>query len=198
MKDLINIIYNTFMMPFEKLLLHNIRQELITQVKGKTLEIGSGGGINFNYYNPQNIESLKVIDLKFNKAIKNHSLNEKMEIEYQSCNAEKLPFKDNTFDSIVVTLSLCSIDNQDKALDEIHRVLKPEGKFYFIEHVLPPDEKWHNTANRLNKYWKPIGKCNINRATHENIKKHGFEFEDFEIVGKECFIFVKGIAKLVL
>ena len=75
MNELITIIFNLFMLPFEKISLHKRRNELINKVNGKVLEIGSGGGINFNYYNPKNIDFLTVIDLKFNKFIINHKLN---------------------------------------------------------------------------------------------------------------------------
>ena len=57
MNELLTIIFNLFILPFEKVLLHKRRQELITNVKGKVLEIGSGGGVNFNYYNSKNIEN---------------------------------------------------------------------------------------------------------------------------------------------
>ena len=64
MNEIITIIFNLFMLPFEKISLNKRKKELITKANGKVLEIGSGGGINFNYYPPKNIESLKVLDLK--------------------------------------------------------------------------------------------------------------------------------------
>ena len=118
MNELLTIIFNLFIFPFEKVLLHKRRKELITNVKGKVLEIGSGGGVNFNYYNSKNIELLNVLDLKFNKFIMNHKLNKEMNINYITANAEKLPFDDKSFDTVVATLVLCSIDNPNKALEE--------------------------------------------------------------------------------
>lgn len=59
MNELLTIIFNLFILPFEKVLLHKRRKELITNVKGKVLEIGSGGGVNFNYYNSKNIVELQ-------------------------------------------------------------------------------------------------------------------------------------------
>ena len=135
MNELLTIIFNLFILPFEKVLLHKRRQELITNVKGKVLEIGSGGGVNFNYYNSKNIELLNVLDLKFNKFIMNHKLNKEMNINYITANAEKLPFDDKSFDTVVATLVLCSIDNPNKALEEIHRVLKDDGKLIFISSI---------------------------------------------------------------
>ena len=96
MNELLTIIFNLFILPFEKILLHKRRKELITNVKGKVLEIGSGGGVNLNYYNSKNIELLNVLDLKFNKFIMNHKLNKEMNINYITANAE-LWCKDSVF-----------------------------------------------------------------------------------------------------
>lgn len=194
MNELITIIFNLFMLPFEKILLHKRRQELITKANGKVLEIGSGGGINFNYYNSKNIELLNVLDLKLNKFIINHKLNKELNIDYITANAEKLPFEDKSFDTVIATLIFCSIDNPHKALEEIHRVLKDDGKLIFIEHVLPHDKFYMNLANCLNNTWKKIGKCNINRDTYKNIENANFKIRNYEKFGNKVFVFIKGIA----
>ncbi|WP_296648256.1 class I SAM-dependent methyltransferase [Romboutsia sp. 13368] len=194
MNELITIIFNLFMMPFEKISLNKRRKELITKANGKVLEIGSGGGINFNYYNPKNIESLNVLDLKFNKFILNHKLNKEININYITANAEKLPFEDKYFDTVVVTLTFCAIDNPNKALEEIYRVLKDDGKLIFIEHVLPHDKAYKNLANSLNSTWKKVGKCNINCDTYRNIENANFKISNYEKFGNKVFVFIKGIA----
>lgn len=194
MNELITIIFNLFMLPFEKILLHKRRQELITKANGKVLEIGSGGGVNFNYYNPKNIEQLNVLDLKFNKFILNHKLNKEIDINYVTASAEKLPFEDKSFDTVIATLVFCSIDDPNKALEEIHRVLKDDGKLIFIEHVLPHDKCCMNLANSLNETWKKIGKCNINRDTYKTIENANFKIKNYEKFGNKVFVFIKGIA----
>ena len=193
MNEINNLIFNIFMLPFEKLALHKRRQELIGEVSGNVLEIGSGGGVNFNYYKKELISKLTILDLKFNKSIKSHKLNKEMDINYLIANAEELPFKDNTFDSVVITLTLCAIENQEKALKEVYRVLKPGGKLYFIEHVIPEEQHYVKIANCFNSTWKKIGKCNINRATHKTIENVNFKITEFERFGKECLVFVRGI-----
>jgi len=192
--ELITIIFNLFMLPFEKISLHKRRQELITIAKGKVLEIGPGGGINFNYYNPKNIELLNVLDLKFNKFIVNHKLNKKININYITSNAKNLPFEDKYFDTVVVTLTFCAIDNPNNALEEIHRVLKDDGKLIFIEHVLPHDKFYRNLAHSLNNIWKKVGKCNINCDTYKNIENANFKINNYEKFGNKVFVFIKGIA----
>lgn len=194
MNEIITIIFNLFMLPFEKISLNKRRKELITRANGKVLEIGSGGGINFNYYNPKNIESLEVLDLKFNKFILNHKLNKQMNIDYIIANAENLPFEDESFDTVIVTLTLCAIDNPNKALLEINRVLKQDGKLIFIEHVLPHDKFCCKLAHSLNSTWKKIGKCNLNRDTYKNIENANFKITNYEMFGNKVFVFIKGIA----
>ena len=177
MNELLTIIFNLFIFPFEKVLLHKRRKELITNVKGKVLEIGSGGGVNFNYYNSKNIE-----------------LNKEMNINYITANAEKLPFDDKSFDTVVAILVLCSIDNPNKALEEIHRVLKDDGKLIFIEHVIPHEKFYRDLAHYLNGTWKKIGKCNINCDTYKNIENANFKISNYETFGNKVFVFIKGIA----
>ncbi|MGL5634894.1 MAG: class I SAM-dependent methyltransferase [Sarcina sp.] len=195
MSEFTNIVFNAFMYPFEKIALKKRRQALIAKVKGNVLEVGVGNGVNFEYYNIENIKSLTVTDLSFTKQIKQRDLNNKININYKIGNMENLPFEDNTFDSIVATLVFCSVDNQDNALSEIKRVLKPNGYLYFIEHVVPESIGYRKIANSCDSTWHKIGKCHINRETHKNIQNFKFEISYFEEFGKECFIFVKGIGK---
>ena len=194
MDELLTIIFSLFMFPFEKIFLHKRRRELIIKARGKVLEIGPGGGINFNYYNLKNIESLNVLDLKFNKFIMDHKLNKEMNINYITANAEELPFDDESFDTAVVTLTFCSIENPNKALEEIHRVLKHDGELIFIEHVLPHDKCYKNLANSLNGTWKKIAKCNINCDTYNNIENANFKITNYEKFGNKVFVFIKGVA----
>ena len=194
MNELITIIFNLFMLPFEKISLHKRRKELISNANGNVLEIGSGGGINFNYYNPKNIISLKIVDLKFNKFILNHKLNKQINIDYIIVNAENLPFEDKSFDTVILTLTLCAIDNPNKALSEINRVLKQDGKLIFIEHVLPHDKFCCKLAHSLNSTWKKVGKCNINRDSYKIIENANFKIDNYEKFGNKIFVFIKGIA----
>ena len=142
----------------------------------------------------ENIELLNVLDLKFNKFIMNHKLNKEMNINYITANAEKLPFDDKSFDTVVATLVLCSIDNPNKALEEIHRVLKDDGKLIFIEHVIPHEKFYRDLAHYLNGTWKKIGKCNINCDTYKNIENANFKISNYETFGNKVFVFIKGIA----
>ncbi len=187
------IIFNIFMKPFEQKILHERRSNLISKVNGNVLELGVGTGINFNYYRNEKISKLTIMDLRFNNIIKNHSFNKSRKVNYLEGNAENIPFQDNTFDSVVSTLIYCSVDNPELVLSEVFRVLKPGGRVYFIEHVLPQKGYYRKLLNTLNGAWKMIGKCNVNRETLKLIQNANFKVVDFERFGKACFIFIKGI-----
>ena len=186
-------IFDLFMKPFEKRALSKRRSELIPQAKGNVLEIGAGTGVNFDYYIYENLSKLTVVELKSNRLITNKPLNSHINIDYVVGSVEKLPFPDAIFDSVVATLIYCSVDNPEKALSEVYRVLKPGGKMYFIEHVLPEEKHCKNLVNSLNDTWKCIGKCNLNRETYSLIKNAKFKVESFERFGKGVIIFIKGI-----
>ncbi|MDJ0724488.1 MAG: class I SAM-dependent methyltransferase [Prochloraceae cyanobacterium] len=145
------------------------RKQLLSEVSGEVLEIGFGTGLNLAYY-PENITKVTTIDPNpgMNRLARKRIQESKITVDNRLLSSEDLPFPDNNFDSIVSTWTLCSIANIDRAIAEIYRVLKPNGKFYFIEHGLSNEAKIQVWQNRLNPIQKAIGDgCHLNR----NIKK---------------------------
>lgn len=186
-------LYNYAMKPLEKKTLDKLRKNLVQKADGEVLEIGAGTGVNFSYYDPKKLKSLTVMDLKLTNYIKNYELNSIDIVDYIEGNVEKLPFDDNSFDSVVATLIFCSVDNIDIGLKEVYRVLKPGGKMYFIEHVLPEREVHKNFVNTINSTWKIIGKCNLNRETLKHIKNAKFSISEYERIGDKLLVFIAGI-----
>ena len=111
------------------------RAELLSKVRGDVLEIGFGTGLNLPFY--QEVD--QIYALEPNRDVydlaKKRVLEAPFHVQHIQASAEKLPFADNSVDSIVSTWTLCSIAELDKALQEIHRVLKPNGILHLIEHV---------------------------------------------------------------
>jgi ubiquinone/menaquinone biosynthesis C-methylase UbiE len=92
-------------------------------------------------------------------------------IDYQIINGENLPMVDESFDTVVSTWTLCSIPQIDRAISEIYRVLKPNGKFFFIEHGLSDDPKVQVWQNRLTPIQKILGGgCHLNRPIRKLIE----------------------------
>ena len=141
------------------------RREVLSDVQGEVLEIGFGTGINLSYY-PEHLQQLVTVDANpgMNALAQKRIESSNIRVDNRVLNGENLPMADNTFDSAVSTWTLCSIANVEQALKEIYRVLKPGGRFFFIEHGLSDDPKVQVWQNRLNPINKAIAVgCNLNR-----------------------------------
>jgi ubiquinone/menaquinone biosynthesis C-methylase UbiE len=141
------------------------RHELLAKAQGATIEIGAGTGLNLEHY-PDAVTRLVLVEPDKHMRRK---LDERLtalgrEAEIVDAPAEKLPFPDSTFDTAVVTWVLCSVPSQEAALAEIARVLKPDGRFLFIEHVRSDDPKIAKKQDRIRPLYNLVG-CNPNRST---------------------------------
>jgi ubiquinone/menaquinone biosynthesis C-methylase UbiE len=158
-----------------KPLFSNYRAELLKEASGTVLEIGFGSGLNLPHYPVAKVTKISTIDPSPGRAklAQNRVKASAIPVEQYLGSAEKLPFPDNEFDTIVSTWTLCSIPNLDSALAEIKRVLKPEGKFLFLEHGLNPDLKTQKWQNRLDAvHYHLPGGCHLNRDIAAYIKSH--------------------------
>ncbi|GFE70683.1 class I SAM-dependent methyltransferase [Chroococcus sp. FPU101] len=141
------------------------RQAILADVYGEVLEIGVGTGLNLPYY-PTEVRRLTMIEPNagMNRFLQKRIEASPLSINYQILNGEKLPMQDNYFDCVVSTWTLCSIAQVDQAISEIYRVLKPQGKFFFIEHGLSKDPTVQVWQNRLTPLQKLIADgCHLNR-----------------------------------
>jgi SAM-dependent methyltransferase len=92
-------------------------------------------------------------------------------VETTTAPVESLPFEDASFDTVVASLLLCSVDDQDRALGEIRRVLKPGGRYLFLEHVRSDDQKIAGRQDRLDGLWSALVMgCHPNRDTLPRIE----------------------------
>jgi ubiquinone/menaquinone biosynthesis C-methylase UbiE len=168
------------------------RQEILADVKGEVLEIGFGTGLNLSYY-PEHLHKIVTVDA--NPAV--HALAEKriqassITVDHRVLNGENLPMADGSFDCAVSTWTLCSITNVEQALKEIYRVLKPGGKYFFIEHGLSNEPKVQVWQNRLTPLQKIIaGGCHLNRNIRQLVENQ------FETVNLEEF-YIEEEAKII-
>ncbi|GMU95233.1 class I SAM-dependent methyltransferase [Ignavibacterium album] len=159
------------------------RKRILNKIEEeKILEIGFGTGINLKFY-PENVKHIIGIDAnegmlkQAEKKIQNNKI--KVEVIHQS--SEKLPFKDNSIDAALSTYTLCSIKNVESALKEIYRVLKPEGKYYFLEHGLadkPLVQKLQHIFNPVQNIW--ADGCNLNRNISSLISASGLKIVEMK------------------
>jgi ubiquinone/menaquinone biosynthesis C-methylase UbiE len=155
------------------------RQEVLKQARGKVLEIGFGSGLNLPYY-PPHVQQLDTVDVNegMNKLARKNLARSPIAVAYHILDAQQLPFPDASFDTVVSSWTLCSIARVDQALAEVYRVLKPGGRFLFVEHGLSPDadvQKWQHRLTPLQK-WMADG-CHFNRNIEGIIEAAGFRIE---------------------
>jgi len=178
MGRLIAAIYDRLTEASEKACLQQWRAELLGDLTGHVLEVGAGTGRNVPFYPP----GLARLVLTEPDQYMRRKLSEKIRTqapdraELLDASLEDLPFAAESFDAVVGTLVLCSVPHPDKALREIHRVLKPGGRFVFLEHVAAEDRprrlKWQH---RVEPFWKRIsGGCHLTRRTADAIVAAGF------------------------
>ena len=150
------------------------REELVPMAHGAVLEIGIGSGLNLPYYDTRRLRRLAAVDpsgeLLAMAAKKARRL--RMEVELVQRGAERLPFPDASFDSALLTWTLCSIPDPSAALAEIRRVLKPGGELFFVEHGLSPDPGVARWQHRLTPLWRPLaGGCHMDRPIGELMRR---------------------------
>ena len=171
-------LYDGFMFPFEFLRLRNVRKNLMKNVFGNVLEVGTGTGANFNFYDFNKVDRFILLDTALSTKVKNFTFPKNVKVNYIEGSVEELPLESASIDNVVFTLVFCSVVDPLKGLMEINRVLKPGGKIYFIEHVLPHNHLLQSVFNRINPSWSKMAKgCNVNRQTLKTIKDAGFQIE---------------------
>lgn len=184
--------YDFLMRPLEQGKLRAVRRELIGRATGNVLELASGTGVNFPLY--QAVERVTAIEP--NQDMIDRSMmkiqQSAVPIEIVKANAEQLPFEDNSFDTVVATLALCTIPNTEKVLSEIKRVCKPEGKILLLEHVRLKNPLLAKLQDWLTPFWRKIcDGCSLNRDTLNVIKMRGFKVVDLKELYKGLFVIVE-------
>jgi ubiquinone/menaquinone biosynthesis C-methylase UbiE len=158
------------------------RKPMLMHARGEILEIGFGTGLNLPFY-PPHVEKLYTVDVNagMSSVARRNIEKSSIEVEHHTLNAETLPFADESFDTVVSTWTLCSIKDTTSALREIYRVLKPTGKFIFIEHGLSNEAHIRKWQNRLTPVQRVIADgCHLNRNIEVMVKNAGFSFELLE------------------
>lgn len=143
------------------------RRRLLRDARGRVLEVGAGTGINLDHY-PDGVEDLVLVEPERAMARKLRGRLRQLgrTAEIVEADAAALPFPDDSFDTVVCTLVLCSIVDPRRALDELRRVLRPGGSLLFLEHVRSDDLRTARLQDRVNTVWRFVANgCNCNRPT---------------------------------
>jgi ubiquinone/menaquinone biosynthesis C-methylase UbiE len=161
--------------------LRAIRQRQLAGAEGDVLEVGAGTGANVALYGPS-VASLTVTEPEppMLKRLQRRVGQEAPQAKVLRAPAEDLPFQDDSFDTVVSTLVLCGVDDQPRAVREMHRVLRPGGKLIFIEHVRSEEPRLGRFQDRMNWLNRLVVCCECNRRTLDTIRAEGFEVAQVE------------------
>jgi ubiquinone/menaquinone biosynthesis C-methylase UbiE len=173
--------YDRFMRESEVACLGDWRRALLADVDGAVLEVGAGTGRNLEFYPDVAVSRLVLTEPdphmrgKLRRALRASTFAGRAELRPDP--AEALDFDAASFDVVVTTLLLCSVHEQGRALAQIARVLKPGGRFVFLEHVAADtDPERLSWQRRIEPVWKRLaGNCHLTRRTHEVIAGAGFD-----------------------
>ncbi len=158
------------------------RRKLVPLASGTVLEVGVGSGINLPLYG-RDVEALLAVDpsLEIWRLALRRVSRVPFPVEFLQCSAEQIPLEDKTVDTVVTTWTLCTVPDPLRALREMKRVLKPEGRVIFVEHGRSPDARVLVWQNRLNPLWNRIGGgCNLNRKIDALIREAGLRISRIE------------------
>lgn len=160
------------------------RKNMFKGLRGKILEIGVGTGKNLPYYRKEAyVIGIELSARMLKKAREKLKKLRNKNIKLMQMDAQKLRFRDNSFDYVVCTFVLCSVPDPVKTLKEMGRVCKKNGNIVMIEHVLSDNMFIAFFLHIHNPITRTLFGFNVNRKTSENIKKAGLKIKNEENLG---------------
>ncbi len=117
------------------------RAAVVPLAQGDVFELGCGGGINHEFYDARAISSYAGIDPHEGllAAARDAAQAKGWAADLRQGRGEAIPFADASFDCVVCTFTLCSVDDPARVMHEMRRILRPGGKALFLEHGRAPD-----------------------------------------------------------
>ena len=164
-------------------MISRMRQLVVPQAAGRVLEVGIGTGLNMRHYNKQQVTNITGLDpaLQMHPLALERIAKAGLPVDLVGLSAEKIPLPDASFDTVLITYTLCTIPDAHSALLEMHRVLKPTGKLLFCEHGHAPDASVARWQERLQPLWgKVAGGCHLGRDIPALLRGAGFRLPSLE------------------
>jgi ubiquinone/menaquinone biosynthesis C-methylase UbiE len=160
--------------------LGELRQDLLSGLEGDVLEIGAGTGLNLPHYASAERVVAVEPDASMARQLHKRAAESKVPVEVVTASADALPFADASFETVVATFVLCSVESQPAVLAEIHRVLAPRGSLVLLEHVRGAGglARWQDRLTPLHR--RMAGNCHLNRETKAAVGAAGFDATGIE------------------
>jgi ubiquinone/menaquinone biosynthesis C-methylase UbiE len=153
------------------------RQLVVPLAQGRVLEVGIGTGLNMRYYDKTRVNRITGLDpaLQLHPLARERIAQSGLDVDLVGLSAEQIPLPDASFDTVLITYTLCTIPDPLTALKEMRRVLAPHGRLLFCEHGRAPDASVQRWQDRLQPLWGPLaGGCHLGRDIPALLQQAGF------------------------
>jgi ubiquinone/menaquinone biosynthesis C-methylase UbiE len=153
-----------------------IRSRVAAGLEGDVLEVGFGSGLNVPHYPPA-VRRVQALDpaVVGRKLAARRLAASPVPVEFVEIEGDAIPLSSESVDHVLVTWTMCTIPDVEKALAEMRRVLRPGGTMRFAEHGRSPDAavaRWQDRLTPLQRWW--AGGCHLNRPIDELVTGAGF------------------------
>ncbi len=160
-----------------------MRQLVVPRARGRVLEVGIGTGLNMRYYDKSLVTHITGLDpaLELHPLARERIAQSGLQVDLVDVSAEKIPLPDASFDTVLITYTLCTIPNPQAALLEMRRVLAPNGRLLYCEHGRAPEASVQRWQTRLQPFWGPVaGGCQLGRDIAALLVEAGFTLPDLQ------------------
>jgi ubiquinone/menaquinone biosynthesis C-methylase UbiE len=172
-------LYDPFLAVGELRGMRHRRRALLAEARGRVLEIGAGSALNLRHSPPDDAPGLSEPDRQMTRRLRSRAAGDALSPSVVEAPAEDLPFEDDSFDTVVSTMVLCTVADPAQVMNEVRRVLRPNGRFLFIEHVRSQKPWLARWQDRLHSMWKPFAMgCHCNRDTMTLLSSSGWRVDE--------------------
>ena len=159
------------------------RKKVVPRAQGRVLEVGFGAGHNLPFYDPAKVELIWALEpaAEMRARAGERAAASPIPLEFLGLPGEHIPLDAESADTVLITYTLCTIPDVMKALGEMRRVMKPDGRMIFCEHGTAPDANVERWQHRISPVWKSLcGGCHVDRPIPKLIGDAGFRIADME------------------
>jgi ubiquinone/menaquinone biosynthesis C-methylase UbiE len=149
-------LYDVVVWPWERLGFRAMRRRLLDGARGRVVEIGAGTGANLELYRPERVDAVWAVEPDAAMRVRAERRRPIVKVHAVAAAGEALPFDDESFDTAVLTLVLCSVADTEAVLSELDRVLRPGGRLLLIEHVRSRRPAWRRVQHLLAPSWRRV------------------------------------------